>query len=130
MQAKIAFVPNIEYDFILYTKDAGPLCLSTKTSLRERYKQADLEAFALKNVHRRAKRYLVNISEDENRTLQKKIIVGDMMGLDGSIFAFGSEFDSFIAELKARPLSIAPEVKVIASETVITGERISKTSDR
>jgi hypothetical protein len=81
--------------------------LSTKTTLRERYKQADLEAFALKNVHRRAKSYLVNISEDENRNLQQKIVTGDMMGLDVSIFAFSScGFDSFIAGLIGRSLSL------------------------
>jgi hypothetical protein len=99
MQAKIAFVPNIDYDFIMYTLDSGPICISTKTTLRERYKQADLEAVALKYVHRKAKSYLINISEVENRSLQHKIENGGVMGLDGSIYAFSIEFDKFIAQL-------------------------------
>lgn len=48
MHAKVSFVPNINYDLLLYTSDQGPVCLSAKTSFRERYKQADLEAIALK----------------------------------------------------------------------------------
>jgi len=54
LNAKVAFVPNVIYDLMFYTLAHGPICISAKTSLRERYKQADLEAFALKNVHRKA----------------------------------------------------------------------------
>ncbi len=46
--AKVAFVPNINYDLLLYSQENGPICLSAKTSFRERYKRADLEAMALK----------------------------------------------------------------------------------
>lgn len=34
-QAKVIFVPNVNFDILLYTKEIGPLCLSIKTSLRE-----------------------------------------------------------------------------------------------
>ena len=54
MSAKVAFVPNVIYDLMFYTTERGPICWSVKTSLRERYKQADLEAIALKYVHRKA----------------------------------------------------------------------------
>ena len=37
-QAKVAFVPNVEFDVLLYT-NSRPISLSLKTSLRERYKQ-------------------------------------------------------------------------------------------
>ena len=50
LQAKISFVPNATYDIVLYTAEGYPITLSIKTSLRERYKQADLEELALKNV--------------------------------------------------------------------------------
>jgi hypothetical protein len=130
VQARIAFVPNIVYDLILYTQDSGPVCISAKTTLRERYKQADLEALALKHVHRRAKSYLINISESENLKLQQKIKNGDVMGLDGSIFAFGAELDKFIVSLKKRPLAIAPEVRVIQSDTIITKEAVDRFSQR
>ena len=51
LQAQVAFVPNVNFDAVLYTHENGPIGLSLKTSLRERYKQADLEAVALKYVH-------------------------------------------------------------------------------
>ena len=62
-QAKVAFVPNVEFDVLLYTS-SRPISLSLKTSLRERYKQADLEAIALRYVHRRAKSYLLTLDPD------------------------------------------------------------------
>ena len=46
LQAQVAFVPNVNFDAVLYTHETGPIGLSLKTSLRERYKQADLEAVA------------------------------------------------------------------------------------
>ena len=61
LQANVAFVPNIDFDAIVYSSENGPISLSLKTSLRERYKQADLEAIALKYVHRKAKSYLLTI---------------------------------------------------------------------
>ena len=106
------------------------MCISAKTTLRERYKQTDLEAVALKYVHRRAKSFLINISEAENRKLQQKIQNGDVMGLDGSVFAFGSEFDVFMRGLSKRPLMIAPEVRVIQSDTVITREVVRRFSKK
>jgi hypothetical protein len=124
MQATVAFVPNVNYDFILYTADRGPLCISAKTTLRERWKQADLEAVALKYVHRRAQSYLVNISEDESRNLQQKILRGGVIGLDASIYALSEEFDDFIESLKRKSLILSPEVKVIESESIITSESI------
>ena len=58
IQASFAFVPNAIYDIVLYTIDGRAITLSIKSSLRERYKQADLEGWALKNVHRNATKKL------------------------------------------------------------------------
>ena len=95
------------------------MCISAKTTLRERCKQADLEAVALKYVHRRAKSHLVNISEPENSKLQQKIENGDVMGLD-----------VFMRGLSKRPFMIAPEVRVIQSDTVITREAVRRFSKK
>ena len=35
-QAKVALVPNVNFDILVYTKEIGPVVLSIKTSLRER----------------------------------------------------------------------------------------------
>jgi hypothetical protein len=60
MSAKVAFVPNVIYDLMFYTAERGRICISAKTSLRERYKQADLEAIALKYVHKKIIKFFNN----------------------------------------------------------------------
>lgn len=42
VEAKAAFVPNVNFDLLLYSKEC-PIVISAKTSLRERYKQAILK---------------------------------------------------------------------------------------
>ena len=74
LSSKVAFVPNISYDLMLYSTDRGPICLSAKTSFRERYKQADLEAIALKYVHRRSLCYLLTLTEKDANDVNKKQI--------------------------------------------------------
>jgi len=121
LSAKVAFVPNVTYDLMLYTKEIGPICLSAKTSLRERYKQADLEAFALKNVHRKALSFLITLEENEANSVKAKIKSGDVIGLDDVIVATDSEFDKLIYTLKEKYiLSEPPTVKVIQSNQIIT----------
>ena len=78
MSAKVAFVPNVIYDLMFYTAEKGPICWSVKTSLRERYKQADLESIALKYVHRKALSYLVTLNENEANNVKLKIKSGDV----------------------------------------------------
>lgn len=55
IQANLAFIPNVNFDFVLYSKEYGPIVFSAKTSLRERYKQADLEGMMLRQVYRKSK---------------------------------------------------------------------------
>lgn len=81
MNAKVAFVPNVIYDLMFYTSERGPICWSVKTSLRERYKQADLEAIALKYVHRKALSYLITLEENEAKSVKAKIKSGALLGL-------------------------------------------------
>lgn len=99
-QANVAFVPNVIFDVILYT-DTEPISLSIKTSLRERYKQADLEAVALKYVHRKAKCYLLSLEPNEVSSQKKKIESGDILGLDDIIDCQSEEFDNLISKIKS-----------------------------
>jgi len=119
LSAKVAFVPNVIYDLMFYTAARGPICISAKTSLRERYKQADLEAFALKNVHRKALSYLVTLDEGEAKGVKAKIESGDVIGLDNVFVATNSEFDDFISELKSYQFSEPEKVKVIESNQIV-----------
>lgn len=119
LQAKVAFVPNVEFDNILYTPKA-PIALSLKTSLRERYKQADLEAIALKYVHRNAECYLLTLSAEECNTVNYKIAHGEAIGLTKAILCTTNDFDDFIKELKNNKFELAGNVNIIESSQIIT----------
>lgn len=125
LQAKVVFVPNVDYDILIYTKEFGPIALSAKTSLRERYKQADLEAIALKYVHRKAKNYLITLDSKEGDRVRKKIMTGDVIGLDDVVIANTPAFSDFIQNLKKYHPSIAPTVAVISSDQIVTADKIA-----
>ncbi len=124
MSAKVAFVPNVIYDLMFYTSERGPICWSVKTSLRERYKQADLESIALKYVHRKALSYLITLSEGEAVGVKAKIKTGDVIGLDDVVVATKPEFDLLVADLKVFQFEEPPTVKVIKSNQVVTIEKV------
>lgn len=124
LSAKVAFVPNVNYDLMFYSDERGPICISAKTSLRERYKQADLEAIALKYVHRKALSYLLTLEVNEARSVKAKIKSGDIIGLDNVIVATNDEFNELIDELKKYNFCDPPTVKVIQSNQVITYEKV------
>lgn len=113
MQAKVAFVPNVDYDLLLYSKEKGPVVLSAKTSLRERYKQADLEAIALKYVHRKAESYLVTMDEPESINIQKKVKNGEVIGINKVIYALSEEFNDYIDYLKHHDFTEAGSVEIV-----------------
>jgi len=120
LQAKLAFVPNVDFDFVLYAEEFGPIVLSAKTSLRERYKQADLEGMMLRQVHRRSKSYLITLNSAEAIRVRRKVGSGEVLGLDDVILATSCEFDELITELMGYTYIVPPQVDVISSSKVIT----------
>ena len=92
-QAQLEFVPLANFDLVIYTEERGPIVLSLKTSIRERYKQAEFEAQAMKDVHRRAKNFLVTMEKDEAISLKAKIDSGVLSGIDEVIVANEKTFD-------------------------------------
>ena len=116
-QAKVAFVPNVNFDILLYTKEIGVIVLSIKTSLRERYKQADLEAIALRQVHRRSKTFLLTLSS-EHLSINKKIEKGDVAGLERAINCHTDDFDSFIEELRQYNFAEAGSVEIVSGNLI------------
>lgn len=92
-QAQLEFVPLANFDLVIYTEERGPIVLSLKTSIRERYKQAEFEAQAMKDVHRRAKNFLVTMEKDEAISLKTKIDSGVLSGIDEVIVANEKTFD-------------------------------------
>ncbi len=125
IEAKVAFVPNIKYDLMLYSTDCGPICLSAKTSFRERYKQADLEAISLKYVHRKSLSFLITLSDADATMVNEKQKLGDVIGLDQAICATTPDFDKLITKIKTYNLTAAPNINVITSSQVITKNMIS-----
>lgn len=116
-QAKVAFVPNVNFDVLLYSKYA-PVSLSLKTSLRERYKQADLEAIALKYVHRRSKCYLLTMDTKEASVQKSKILNGDIIGLDEVIDCNSEDIDRLIASLKQTSFDVSEKIEVVQGNLV------------
>lgn len=113
VQAKLAFVPNVILDIVLYNRKT-PITISAKTSLRERWKQADLEAIATKYVHRGAKCYLLTLSEKEVKT--RRTDSNSYMGIDKFILAHTEEFDNLINELKQIEISESETIKIIETD--------------
>ena len=119
--AHVTFVPSIDFDVILYKEDQYghiPYCLSLKTSLRERWKQADLEGEALKKVHRRAKCYLLCLHEDETKRINQKIVSGEAVGIDEVVYCLTDRFDSFIDELKSATYRRSIQVDVVTGKVI------------
>ena len=113
MQAELSFVPNAKFDILMYDASGWPISISIKTSLRERYKQADLEAMALKQVHRKSESYLITLNEIEAAAQARKIEKRDLVALDRIILATSSDFDQLLVDLRSRRLIDPDLVPVI-----------------
>lgn len=124
LQAKVAFVPNISFDAVLYTNETGPIGLSLKTSLRERYKQADLEAIALKYVHRKAQSYLLTMDCEEADSVSRKISDGFVLGINKAVLVSDTAFDAFIDELKEKTFISPGSVEIISAARVVTQQNV------
>jgi hypothetical protein len=116
-QAKVAFVPNVNFDALLYNQSA-PVSLSLKTSLRERYKQADLEAVALRYIYRRAKSYLLTMDTREANVQKSKIKSGDIMGLDEIIDCNTDDINYLIANLKSMQFTTSIKIDTVKGKLI------------
>ena len=115
-QTKFHFVPNVEFDILLY-HPKKPVVLSCKTSLRERYKQAVLEGFVLKQVYRNAQVYLLTLDRKEGTGLQRKIAALEVVGIDQCIVIEqdNDEYDQLLSELRNVKFVVAESVEPLAA---------------
>jgi hypothetical protein len=120
MSAEVQFVPNARFDLLFYTEEIGPVVISAKTSLRERYKQADLESLALRAVYRRSKTILVTLDSHEAKGVQEKIVSGDVTSLNACITATSKEFNDLIDELHTYKMIQAPTLPIVRSGRLIS----------
>jgi hypothetical protein len=118
-QAQMAFIAVAVYDIIVYTEERGPVNLSLKTTIRERWKQADLEGAALKNVHKRTKVYVVNNSPDE--TAVRRNDLHNCIGIDEYVVVTTTELDELIERLRTWKPVPAPTTPLIRHSTSVLG---------
>jgi hypothetical protein len=117
-QAEFAAVPNAFNDVMLFSKEHGPIILSCKTSLRERYKQADLEAVALRAHFPQAKFYLLTLDDDKSHVarVREKITNKELLALQRVYDE--SNVDELFAFLKTLTL-MEPPPKTLRSGKVV-----------
>ena len=112
-QAKFALVPNATFDIVCFNP-RKPVVLSCKVSLRERYKQADLEGTVLRQVYRLAESHLLTLSYEQTG-VQAKIEKGDIAGLTACIRADSEQYTHLLAELSKREFVEASPIKPLCS---------------
>ena len=108
-QASFERIPNALFDIVFYDPKA-PVVFTIKTSLRERYKQSDLEGIALKQVYRKAKTYLITLSAKEIDSIKRKIKEGSVTGIDECFLANEKDFDNLLKKLKKEDFIKAKKV--------------------
>ena len=111
-QANFERVPNADFDIVLYDAKR-PVVLTMKVSLRERYKQADLEGLALRNVYRQAESYLITLEATEAPGVVSKIESGDVAGLDKCILANTEQYSELLKKLSGYRFSQAEKIMPI-----------------
>ncbi len=121
-QARFELFPNASFDIVLYHPQ-NPVVLTMKVSLRERYKQADLEGWALRQVYHGADNYLVTLSEKEAESVKDKIKNGLTVGLTGVVLASSTEYDRFLdAILAQRQFCVAEQIYPLQQGTLVPNQ--------
>ena len=119
-QAEFALVPRVSFDVVLYEMNR-PVILSLKTTLRERYRQAELEGTLLKQVYRHAESHLITLS-DECVSVQHKIDSDDIYGLTSCMRGDLSCFDALVNELKNRSFGKAKPIVPLLRGRQVNGQ--------
>ncbi len=121
-QAEITYVNNAKFDFLLWEQGWNPISLSVKTSLRERYKQAELEAGALQNVHRRSENYLITLEAKEVATRRRKLEKAtEFSNLHRLILADTTEFDELISQLAQKVFAKPKDINPMGNNLIVAG---------
>jgi hypothetical protein len=108
----VTFVPVARFDIIIPTREQGIVNLSVKTTMRERWKQAEFEGVALKRVHRRSRVYVVNYDERETKARRKRI--NECEAIDDFILCQSAGFDLLIQTILDWTPEAFDEVPVIS----------------
>lgn len=108
-QAEFAALPGNFNDVMLWSKEHGPVIISCKTSLRERYKQADLEAVALRQHFPDAKFFLLTLDDDKPHVARTRRKIADRELLALQAIYDETNADELFAFLETLSLAAAPD---------------------
>lgn len=99
--SNIKGVPLVKPDFLIRKRDGNFIFISLKTSLRERWKQADWEAIKFKEKYHSSDCYLITLHETEIKSLKNKISKGQLKGgLDAAFFGLSSDLNDLLEIVK------------------------------
>lgn len=87
--------PKVESDLLVWTREGMPWCIQMTSTLRERYKLADLQAFRVKAAYHNAAFFLLTMDQFDTSKRSKK----DFESLDELVYCGSAAFDSLIEKL-------------------------------
>ena len=119
---RLALIPDTKYDLLLCSSDKAtgrqiPICISLKTSLRERYKQAEREGMIAKQVHRGSITLLLTMDTKEVAHKRQRFYGLDYV-IDCNDAASLEKFVHLIRDLNPVPRPNIRELGPLISETV------------
>jgi len=97
-------VPTHSWDLVFTSPEGRVIAVSANVTLKERWKNENLAAWALKKVLPQSSAYIVLHNEDEATTIGNKIVRGEAASIDGRAQIFSPDFDQFLAILKSEHL--------------------------
>ena len=115
-QATVAYVSLAVFDWFLYHRTT-PVSISCKTKARDRWKQAALEGFALKQVYTQATNYLITMEALSNTN---KKIEQAPRSIDWFIVATDQNFTHVIQEISKRDYIEARPISPISKGTLVS----------
>ena len=97
-------VPTHSWDLVFTSPEGRVIAVSANVTLKERWKNENLAAWALKMVLPQSSAHLVLHNEDEATIIGNKIVRGEAAFFDGRAQIFSPDFDQLLAILKSEHL--------------------------
>tara|TARA_A100001015_G_C14900233_1_gene676131 strand:- start:533 stop:1153 length:621 start_codon:yes stop_codon:yes gene_type:complete len=101
-QTKLAFVPTIKYDLVLFDSKKKPIILNLKLNSGQSYKMVELESFVAKQVYKNAECNFITYYNDDLRSLEKRKDNREIQYTDNFYSAQEKEFDALIKTLSKK----------------------------
>ena len=104
--ATLKYLHHTDFDFLLWDQnDGAPMVIQCTSTLRERFRLADLEAFRVKHFFPNAKTFLLTMDYRDTARLSNY----EFDSLDGLIYAGDAALDDLFAYVSTRRFTEPPE---------------------